>query len=93
MLLGSNKCLLLLLLSEQGLLLCLLLRVLLCLVLRLEVRRHRDGRQGRTRTPRPHFDGAGPGVEEAGPRAPSSRLLGSSVLLLCAAGRRPGALS
>jgi len=62
-LLGSNKRLLLLL-SEQG--------MLLCLVLRLEVRRHRDGCQGRTRTSRPHLDGAGPGVEEAGPRAPSS---------------------
>jgi len=90
----SNKRLLLLL-SEQGLLLCLVLRLLLGLVLRLEVRGHRDGCQRRTRSSWPHLDGAGPGIVEAGPRAPPSRLLllSSSLLLLCGAGRGPGALS
>jgi len=91
----SNKRLLLLL-SEQGLLLCLVLRLLLGLVLRLEVRGHRDGCQRRTRSSWPHLDGARPGIVEAGPRAPPpSRLLllSSSLLLLCGAGRGPGALS
>jgi len=91
---GSNKrlLLLLLLLGEQGLLLLLVLRLLL----RLEVRRHRDGRQRWSRAPWPHLDGAGPGVVEARPRAPPSGLLlllSSSLLLLVVAGRSLGTLS
>ena len=87
---GSKR--LLLLLGKQGL----LLRLLLCLVLRLEVRGHRDGRQRWTRAPWPHLDGAGPRIVEAGPRAPSDSLLllssGLLLLLRCAT-RRSGALS
>ena len=41
----------LLLLGEEGLLLRLLLRVMLCLLLRLQVRRHWDGCQRWTRSP------------------------------------------
>ena len=78
---GSKR---LLLLGKQGL----LLRLLLCLVLRLEVRGHRDGRQRWTRAPWPHLDGAGPRIVEAGPRAPSG-----SLLLLRRATRRSRALS
>ena len=90
----SNKRLLLLL-SKQGLLLCLVLRLLLSLMLRLEMRGHRDGCQWRTRTSWPHLDGARPGIVEAGPRAPfpSRLLLASSVLLLCGTTRRAIALS
>ena len=67
----------LLLLGEEGL----LLRVLLCLLLRLQVRRHWDGCQRWTRSPWPHLNGSGPGVVDAGPWPPAGRLL---LLLLCA---------
>ena len=66
----------LLLLGEEGL----LLRVLLCLLLRLQVRRHWDGCQRWTRSPWPHLNGPGPGVVDAGPWPPAGRLL---LLLLC----------
>jgi len=62
--------------------------LLLCLVLRLEVRGHRDGRQRWTRAPWPHLDGARPGIVEAGPKAPSG-----SLLQLRRATRGCGALS
>ena len=65
----------LLLLGEEGLLLRLLLRVMLCLLLRLQVRRHWDGCQRWTRSPWPHLNGSSLGVVDAGPWPPAGRLL------------------
>ena len=65
----------LLLLGEEGLLLRLLLRVMLCLLPRLQVRRHWDGCQRWTRSPWPHLNGSGPGVIDAGPWPLAGRLL------------------
>ena len=56
----------LLLLGEEGLLLC------------LQMRRHRDGCQRRTRTPWPHLNGTHPWVVDTGLRATTGgRLLGA----------------
>ena len=70
----GDECLLLL--GEEGLLLC------------LQMRRHRDGCQRRTRTPWPHLNGTHPWVVDTGPGATTGgRLLGAGQLLLGARGK------
>ena len=89
MLLG-DECILLLLLSDEGLLLLGEEGLLLC----LQMRRHRDGCQRRTRTPWPHLNGTHPWVVETGPGVTTGgRLLAAGRLLLLLLGARRRAVA
>jgi len=76
----GDECLLLL--GEEGLLLC------------LQMRRHRDGCQRRTRTPWPHLNGTHPWVVDTGPGTTTGgRLLGADRLMLLLLGARGRAVA